>query len=418
MEAEWSLARLGDCGTWLSGGTPSKSKAEYWGGALPWVTSKDLYVRYVDDAEQGLTDRGATNGTRVVGADALLIVVRSMALANGLMIGLTRRTVAFNQDVKALVPRSDITPRFLMFSLWGHAARIRELIDEASHGTKRLRTELLKDFTIPLPPWKDQRAIASVLGALDDKIENNRRTADAAEAVWLTAVSRALADAPRVQVADLIAAGTLVVNDGYRAKNSELAVAGIPFVRAGNLTADGLALDDADLVPPDVVIRAGFKIAHPWDTAFTSKGTVGRITLVDPQPEPFVYSPQVCFWRSTRPEALSPLVLHAWMRSARFIAQVNAVKGQTDMADYVSLRDQRAMVINVPHVAAQRQAHDAAEPLARLAWGLRRESRTLAAIRDALLPKLVSGQIRVAVSDDPEEMVGAAMQAHSAQTAA
>ena len=67
-------------------------------------------------------------------------------------------------------------------------------------------------------------------------------------------------------MADLIAAGTLVVNDGYRAKNSELADTGIPFLRAGNVTAVGLVLDDADMVPPDVVKRAGFKVARPWDT--------------------------------------------------------------------------------------------------------------------------------------------------------
>ena len=157
-------------------------------------------------------------------------------------------------------------------------------------------------------------------------------------------------------MADLIAAGTLVVNDGYRAKNSELADTGIPFLRAGNLTADGLVLDDADMVPPDVVKRAGIKVARPWDTAFTSKGTVGRITLVGPEPEPFVYSPQVCFWRSMRHDALSPLVFHAWMRSARFVAQVDSVKGQTDMADYVSLRDQRAMMIDLPSQHAQRDA--------------------------------------------------------------
>jgi hypothetical protein len=42
---------------------------------------------------------------------------------------------------------------------------------------------------------------------------------------------------------------------------------------------------------------------------------------------------------------------------------------------------------------------------------LLRESRTLAAIRDALLPKLVSGQIRVPLSNDPEEQVGAAVEA-------
>jgi type I restriction enzyme, S subunit len=308
--------------------------------------------------------------------------------------------------------------RYVLFAM--RAPGFRQQIDDRAivTGVPHLNLGIFKAMSIPLPPPPYQRAIASVLGALDDKIESNRRAAAAAEAVWLTTSSRALGGAAQIPVADLIATGALVVNDGYRAKNAELADAGIPFVRAGNLTADGLVLDDVDLVPPAVVSRAAFKVAYPWDTAFTSKGTVGRITLVGPRPDPFVYSPQVCFWRSTRADVLSPLVLHAWMRSPRFTAQIDAVKGQTDMADYVSLRDQRAMVIDVPTEDTQREAHEIAEPMATLAWALRREARTLGSIRDALLPKLVSGQIRVPLSKDPDEMVGPPIEAHEAEEAA
>lgn len=157
-----------------------------------------------------------------------------------------------------------------------------------------------------------------------------------------------------------------------------------------------------------MVAKAGIKISEPWDTAFTSKGTVGRMTLIQPGAVAGVYSPQVCFWRSLDAAALSPFVLHAWMRSGRFTAQIDAVKGQTDMADYVSLRDQRAMTIEVPDPDRQREIVSLAEPLALQAAGLRAEARTLTTLRDALLPKLVSGQIRVPLSDDPAEALGAA----------
>lgn len=411
MAAEWPRVALGDCGRWLSGGTPSKSVLEYWNGDLPWVTSKDLYVRYVDGAAHAVTELGVANGTRVVEQDAVLIVVRSMALAKGLMMGLTRRTVAFNQDVKALIPSDRVVPKYLLFTLWGHEARLRDLIDEASHGTKRLRTEALQAFEIPLPPVPEQRAIASVLGTLDDKIESNQRLAAAADAAWLSYGAHGLRDARTLFVRQLLVDDLLVINDGYRAKNSELAEEGIAFVRAGNLTDDGLDLSGADRVPSDLAARVGSKRSVTWDTAFTSKGTVGRMTLVDPDADTFVYSPQVCFWRSLDPDRLSPFVLHAWMRSARFTAQIDAVKGQTDMADYVSLRDQRAMRFDLPEPSVQRDVTRFAEPLARKAAAMRKETRTLTAIRDALLPRLVSGEIRIPLADDIEEQVGLAIEA-------
>jgi type I restriction enzyme S subunit len=411
MGDEWPRIRLGDCGAWSSGGTPSTRVPNFWGGDLPWVTSKDVYVRYLEGAEQTLTALGAANGTRIVGPNAILIVVRSMALANGVMIALTRRPVAFNQDIKAIVPVDRVCPRFLLFSLWGHETQLRDLIDEASHGTKRLRTELLQDFEIPLPPPEEQRAIADVVGALDDKIEGNRRLADAADATWLSHCGHHLRHVRTMPVQELLMADVLTINDGYRAKNSELSDDGIAFVRAGNLTDKGLDLTGADRIPPDLAARVGTKRSVMWDTAFTSKGTVGRITLVGPDADTFVYSPQVCFWRSLDPERLSPFVLHAWMRSTRFIAQIDAVKGQTDMADYVSLRDQRAMRFDLPEPAVQRHVATFAEPLARQAAAARKEARTLTAIRNALLPKLASGQIRVPLSDEVEEQLGETIEA-------
>lgn len=294
-------------------------------------------------------------------------------------------------------------------------AALLRTVNWAAHngksGVPGINRNDVHEDVVMMPPPPEQRAIASVLGALDDKIASNRRAADAADEAWLMRASAAFGGGKKIQVSELISAGDLVVNDGYRAKNSELATEGVPFIRAGNLTDDGLELDGADRVPPEVVLRAGIKVAAPWDTAFTSKGTVGRITLVGPAPASFVYSPQVCFWRSTKTEQLSPLVVHAWMRSNRFTAQVDAVKGQTDMADYVSLRDQRAMEFDLPTSEAQRDVVQFAEPLARLAAAQRAESLTLAALCDALLPKLVSGQIRVPLSDGSAEALGTAVEA-------
>ena len=70
--------------------------------------------------------------------------------------------------------------------------------------------------------------------------------------------------------------------------------------------------------------------------AFTSKGTIGRFARVTEHTAKFVYSPQVCYWRSLDPSQLHPAVLYCWMQSDDFREQVTAVAGQTDMAPYVS----------------------------------------------------------------------------------
>ncbi|WP_084473714.1 restriction endonuclease subunit S [Deinococcus ficus] len=156
------------------------------------------------------------------------------------------------------------------------------------------------------------------------------------------------------RTADLIAEGILEIGDGYRAKNSELATSGLPFARAGNIN-NGFNFSDADLLGSDAVSAAGNKISQPGDVVFTSKGTVGRFAFVGRETPQFVYSPQLCYWRSKEQGVLHPRFLYYWMQSSEFLTQMAGVKGQTDMADYVSLRDQRAFKISVPAPAVQHQ---------------------------------------------------------------
>lgn len=159
-------------------------------------------------------------------------------------------------------------------------------------------------------------------------------------------------DWPVFEVSALIAGGVLEVGDGYRAKRSELAETGLPFARAGNIN-DGFHFDDVEHLGWDGVEAAKSKVSEAGDVVFTSKGTVGRFAIVKDETRRFVYSPQLCYWRSLRHDVLDPGYIHAWMNSRAFLHQVAAVKSQTDMADYVSLRDQRRMRITVPPLDEQ-----------------------------------------------------------------
>jgi type I restriction enzyme S subunit len=154
-------------------------------------------------------------------------------------------------------------------------------------------------------------------------------------------------------IADLIGDGTLIINDGYRAKNSELSNIGPPFARAGNIDG-GFHFAKADRVPPETLRKVGAKRSKPGDVVFTSKGTVGRFAFVREETPEFVYSPQLCFWRSCDTSRINPRWLFYWMHGREFHRQFKGVAGQTDMAEYVSLRDQRAMKITLPPLAEQK----------------------------------------------------------------
>ena len=158
-----------------------------------------------------------------------------------------------------------------------------------------------------------------------------------------------------VATTTLIDAGALAIGDGFRAKNDEMASTGLPFARAGNIDGGNIHLEGADLLGPDSVEKAGEKIARPGDSLFTSKGTVGRFAYVGESTPPFVYSPQICYWRVLDRSILEPEFIYFWLQGPESWEQLRALKGQTDMADYVSLADQRQMKITLPPIDEQRR---------------------------------------------------------------
>ena len=190
-------------------------------------------------------------------------------------------------------------------------------------------------------------------------------------------------EAGRYVIEDLIQKKLLEIGDGYRAKNTELSSSGLPFARAGNIN-DGFKFDDADYFSEKDLFKVGNKFSKAGDVVFTSKGTVGRFALVTSNTPRFVYSPQLCFWRSLRPDVLLPEYLYYWMNSAEFLQQIGYLKGQTDMADYVSLRDQRKITATIPTIRVQRKIVSVLKPLDDRINLLRQKNSTLETIAQSL----------------------------------
>ena len=175
MNPQWRTVPMKSEVKLLSGGTPKKSEDRYWDGTIPWVSSGEMVQRRISDTELHVTDEGVTNGTKLVPANTVLVVVRGMSLAKEFRVSLTLRPVTFNQDLKALKPSAKIDPGFLFYYLQSQRHAIRDSATDASHGTKKLESKVLESWPLPIPDLTEQYAIRDVLSAYDDLIENNRR---------------------------------------------------------------------------------------------------------------------------------------------------------------------------------------------------------------------------------------------------
>jgi type I restriction enzyme S subunit len=94
-----------------------------------------------------------------------------MILAHSLPVARAERSLAFNQDIKALIARDSVDSDFLLWWFQAHRSALLSLTAESTHGTKRLPSEALFAQKIALPPFSEQKAIAEVLNKADTLVE-------------------------------------------------------------------------------------------------------------------------------------------------------------------------------------------------------------------------------------------------------
>lgn len=157
----------------------------------------------------------------------------------------------------------------------------------------------------------------------------------------------------RLRLGDLVARGSLLVNDGYRTRVDELGRPGIPVLRVAEVQQGHLAPTLGDHVLERYRPKIADKVSRPGDIVVTTKGTVGRVARIPVDSREFVYSPQVCFFRCLD-ETVDSRWLYYWFRGPGFISQAAAVQSQTDMAAYINLADMRAMKLTLPGITEQR----------------------------------------------------------------
>lgn len=148
---------LGDLVKSTGGGTPSRKIASFWDGSIPWVSPKDMKRWEINSAQESITQAALNNSAAtLIQPPAVLFVVRGMILIHTLPVAVSRVPLAINQDMKALIPKAQVSAEFIAFMLRGAASRLLDQVEVAGHGTRRLQTE--KWIKLPIPMVGEQEA--------------------------------------------------------------------------------------------------------------------------------------------------------------------------------------------------------------------------------------------------------------------
>ena len=173
MTGEWPMVSVSQVAIPVLGGTPSRKIPDYWGGSIKWASAKDVTSagnRYIYNTEEAITEKGLHNSAAKILPKGTVVITARGTVGVLVQLGCD---MSFNQTCYGLIPKNEVLQDYLYYALRGSLSTMRSLTYGTVFETITMKT--FDQWQIPLPSILEQQAIACILGALDDKIELNRR---------------------------------------------------------------------------------------------------------------------------------------------------------------------------------------------------------------------------------------------------
>lgn len=416
------------------GKTPRKTSA-----GIPLITAKIVKSGRIEQPEEFIDpseyDKWMRRGLPKVGD-----VVITTEAPLGEVAQLSDARIALAQRLILLRGKPGVLDNTYLKYLLMSAAMQDQLTSRASGTTVvGIKQSELRTVVLPLPEIADQEAIASVLGSLDDKIEQNRRTGrkleELARAVfkaWFVdfepvkskaagattfpgMLSETFASLPKSlknsplgtvpegwevctigDVANRIAMGPF----GSDIKTDNFVGDGVPVIRGGNLT-NGFVDRNFVYLTEEKADQLANANAFPGDIVITHRGTLGQIGLIPAKSRHrrYVVSQSQMLIRPNT-AVLSSHFLYLFLTSLRGQHELLANRSQTGVP---AISRPTTSLKAISLVIPERSVVSAFERFAATLFDARvagdAESAMLATLRDYLLPRLLSGRIRIGESN-------------------
>ena len=173
----WKMVPLKNCGRWFGGGTPATSVGAYWEkGDIPWITSKDMKDRVIEDSIMHITMAGVENSSaNYCDEPAVLFVMRSGILRRVFPVCMVNRPFTVNQDLKACVPA--MNQDYLYWFCTGYEKDIRDKCMKSGTTVESVEAKKLMDYEVPVASANEQTEVVKQIESLINKEESVKELA-------------------------------------------------------------------------------------------------------------------------------------------------------------------------------------------------------------------------------------------------
>lgn len=386
MKSNWKEERLGSLVRFSSGGTPNKNNPDYWNGTIPWISAKNMKSEVIETSDLSITEEGLIHGSKIAPKGSLLLLVRGSGLFNGIPVCYLENAVAYNQDVKCIESTSELENKYLFYWLKANSGYLRKKIEFTSIGAGKFDTRFLSNLVVRFPDKVTRKKIIDIADNISDRININKKINENLSDQIQTIYSNEFdptTHTPSGILADICSYSS------DRIPVSELSLS--TYYSTENMQPNKMGSVDATSLPSIT------------QTTGCHKGDV-LISNIRPYFKKIVYVTDNSCGCSTDVLCFVPMedrysaFLFGTLYMDRFFDYMVAGSKGTKMP-----RGDKQQIMNYPVVLPNKESLDLFNglvvPMLDQIASNRIENSRLAALRDALLPKLMSGELDVSDID-------------------
>ena len=395
--SEWKDYKLGDLGTVITGKTPSKNNPEDWGDEMPFVTPTDYknYGKFAKKAERNLSKIGIERlKGKILPSKSILVTCIGSDMGK---VVINIRQVITNQQINSLIPNSKADSDFLYYRLVSMYETLRIYGGDGT-AVPIVNKGDFENIETEIPPLPEQTAIASVLSSLDNKIDLLHRQNATLEKMAETLFRQWFVEESKEEWEEVELGRLIEINGGFSYKGEYIG------------TGEGLLLGMGCVSFQDRFLPSGARpysgdcpekyLVNPTDLVIATRQQSDNLPILG---FPAIVPPEfkgkrvivgANLYRVKNNTQIDNYFFYLILRSAEYRQHILASsKGST--VRMITKDAIEKYKIAIPSSEVIESLMELLKPINEKSTTNQTQIRTLTVLRDTLLPKLMSGEIRI-----------------------